>query len=330
MSEVFKKRYLTNLNTCQNYGLNHELWCIVDALMIGESTERNIMVTGFYPDYNSKFTIDLNEVIDIQHTNENLLKNGFSVQLQPYDKDINWVSTKYKNPVFGHFDSIKGKQRYLTMIEALKQEDSQNIDLFTTFVWPIPWAFGHDKELMDKATQMFLCLSPSQFIESCVKERVNFLNLADSYFVIHLRLEDDWVTHLTSKYKGTCHFGKTEESFSHEMFDSIINILKKQNDSEEIIFLATGLGKTSHKNNHMIQNMKEIFGDHRIKACKQGVTVWKEKYPGIGDARELEGYIDFLICLKAKRAILATHSSFSVSLKFCRDMLHLESELYPG
>lgn len=47
-----KSVYLTNPNPKNVYGLNHQLWCIANALMIGEYTDRNIMVNGFYPDYN--------------------------------------------------------------------------------------------------------------------------------------------------------------------------------------------------------------------------------------------------------------------------------------
>lgn len=328
-----KKRYLTNLNTRQNYGLNHELWCIVDALMIGESTERNIMVTGFYPDYNSKFTIDLNEIIDMGATNKALLSQGFSVQLEHFDKRIVWTRTKYQNPVYLHFDHIKGKERFLTMVEALKGEDGiENVDLFTSFVWPIPWAFGHDQNLMNTATRMFLCLTPSSFIQDCVKKRKTFLGLQDeNYVAVHLRLEDDWVTHLTLQYKGTPHFGKTEESFSKEMFDSIVDHLKKMDEGvDQKIFLATGLGKTLQKNNFLIREMQSSFGPERVRVCQEKAFEWKDKYKEIGDAREIEGYIDFLLCLNAKRAILATYSSFSVSLKYCRDFLKLESQFYPG
>jgi hypothetical protein len=341
-----KKRYLTDLNTRQNYGLNHELWCIADALMLGESVGRNIMVRGFYPDYNSKFKIDLSHVINLDATNKALKDSGFSVQLEPFDGSLTWQKTKYQNPVFGHFDHVKGKARYEHIIAALKPETHDNIDLFTSFVWPLSWPFGDDKELMKKATCMFLCMKPSDFMLSLVKERRELLGIGkgdgpnneNDFLAIHVRLEDDWVTHLTSVYRHTPHFGKTEELFSRQIKDVIKSmILKTQCSSatgddttKRKIFLATGLGKSKHKNNDFLDELVEAFGKDATLMCKQNACDWKSKFPGIGEARELEGYIDFLICLEAKSAILASHSSFSVSLKYCRDFLNLESQQYPG
>ena len=342
-----KKLYLTDLNPSTTYGLNHELWCIVDALMIGHATGRNIMVTGFYPDYNSKFKIDLGQVIDLVRTNEMLTREGFSVQLEPYNVNIRWTKSRYQNPCFRHFDTggAAGKDRFFNMIRALSAETAKNVDLYTTFVWPLMHPYGYDKDLSDMSTHIFLCLVPSSLIDLCVQQRKKDLGLAvendDDFLAIHMRLEDDWVTHLTLKYGGTPHFGKTEDEFSREMFDQIKSgiaaaagdaVTTQQQQTNGKIFVATGLGKTSQKNNYLLDELRDVFGG-RICVKMEHACEWKDLFLGMENnatGREIEGFIDFLICLRAKRAILATYSSFSVSLKYCRDLLGLKSVLYQG
>lgn len=321
--------YLTNPNAGINYGLNHQLWCIVDALMIGHYTGRDIMVSGFYPDYNNDYKINLCNILDIDETNEELSYVGINSKLIPYNSRITWIRSKFPNPVFRQeFVKIPGKERFFGMIEKLKTESEYYIDLYTSFVWPLMTPYDHDPELSEQATKIFLALMPSSLIQLCVTQRLEELNIFSDekvYYSIHLRLEDDWVNHMTKIYKLSKHFGKEKETFSKEIFNEIIGYINMLDNNK--IFVATGLGKDEHMNNYMLTELDKLF-PNRICVSHHKACDWDWIFPGITNAREIEGYIDFLICLDSKKFISSFYSSFSVSLKYCLKLLGVEYYTY--
>ena len=326
-----QKYYLTDLNPTTWYGLNHELWCLVDGLMICNETGRNLMTRGFYPDYNSKFTVDLNIIIDITETNKKLKENGFSCKIAPFDETVIWERSKYSNPVYNsNFCNLQGRDRFFKMTSALKEEKGDYLDLFTTFVWPLMHPYDYDKELTERAIKLFLCLCPSALIKLCVEKRKEQLNLSEKYDAVHLRIEDDWMNHLTIHYKHNPHFGKTFEACSNDIFRQVVDKIRLQFSDQNPTFIATGLIKTENVNNSKISELKTQFGEKRIIVGIKKMCNWEKIFPSVGCAREIEGFIDFLICLNSEKAIVSSHSSFSVCLKYLRDYQKKETFVYNG
>ena len=62
--------------------------------------------------------------------------------------------------------------------------------------------------------------------------------------------------------------------------------------------------------------MKEKY-PNRLVFKEEYTCEWSEIFPGIGPCREIEGYIDFQICLHGKLFIGSRMSSFSTSLRYC-------------
>lgn len=310
-----KKVYHTNLNPINNNGLNHQLFGIVDGLMIANFCNRDLCHNEFSPDYNLSLKIPLRDVIDVDYLNLMLKKMGFVSQIIPYDRGQTWVETKYTNPVYRReFLQFRGAERFHRMIEALLQEENHYMYLYTSFVFPIPEAFGNDIPLTNMAVSISKLLIPSPKMQKLVDARKELLELGDSYHCIHLRLEDDWVIHLTEKLETSIHRGKTREGFSREIFDSIVKIIREKFNDGKKIFVATGLGKSENVNDYLLEELFKLFPE-RIAVVYGKACIWDEHYPGIGPARELEGFIDFSICQQAESAILASYSSFSISLR---------------
>jgi len=297
-------------------GLNHQLWCVVNALMIGEYTSRNIMVSGFYPDYNLDNKMNICNIIDIDKTNEKLQEGGFNVRLLPYDSQLPWTRTAYPNPVFNKFVKIEPAKRFHSMIEALRNEEHiRYVDLWSSFVWPIMNPYGYNNELVAKATTMFLSIVPSSMIRFIVSERS--VNLTDEYDVIHLRLEDDWMIHITETLENI-HNGKTIEDCTKDIYQEILGIIdEKLSDTENNdIYIATGLNNGENINKYILEDLEEKYPG-RLVYKTQKTCDWSKIFPNAGPCRDIEAYLDLLICLDGKRFIGGVLSSFSSSLKHC-------------
>ena len=320
--------YLTDVNPKIGNGLNHQLWCIVDALMIGEYASRNIMVTGLYPDYDSRIKLNLSNIIDIDRTNDELQKHGFSARLLPYDSEIPWTTTAYTNPVFNKFVSMEPNVRFYKMIEALEAESHiRYVNLWTTFVWPFMAPYGNVIELHQKAIQVFKCLTPSPMIRFIVNQRLK--QLKSDYYVVHLRLEDDWIRFITQDYKNNIHYGKTEEDCTRDIYNDIVSLIDQHMPGDNEIYIATGLNNGENKNKYILDELKEKY-PNRL-AFKDGKTCeWSEIFPGFDPCREIEGYIDLHVCLHGKIFIGSVMSSFSTSLKYCYDIENKPVYQYNG
>jgi hypothetical protein len=329
LEENLEKYYLIDLNPNCNYGLNHQLWCIADALIIAHYVNRKVMVRGFYPDYNNRYQIDLSNIINIEETNNNLLKKGFRTSILPFNKNIEWNLSRYPNPVYNdNFTNIYTDNKFDIMIEKLKEEKEGYIDLYTCFVWPLMLPYNYRQDYVKEVISIFLCLEPSALIKCCVQKRLQEVGIQNSekYNAIHLRMEDDWVTHLTSNYKHNFHYGKTFELYTQEMIHQVCEKIQWLNGNK--LFTATGLKKSENQNNYILDDLNEKFPS--LVYAKNKMCSWKEVFSGVNEAREIEGYIDFLICLNAEQVIASYYSSFSVSLKYCREYLNRYTIGYDG
>jgi hypothetical protein len=321
--------YLTDLNPNVDSGLNHQLWGIVNALMLGEYTSRNVMITGFYPHYNIPKTINLYYLINIDETNKKLKEIGLNTSIIPYDSQIPWTRTAYPNPVFNKFKDIPGVKRFHDMIEALRGEDHiRYVDIWTVFVWPLMYPYDNDPYLSNKAIKIFTCLIPSPMIKiEVLKELHNIYPMKKSeniYFAMHLRLEDDWVDHLTKKYNhpDNIYFGYTEEKFIETIYSEITTLIDNNfcgEGNEDIkIYLATGLHLTENRNRNILARLEERYPERFVYHTSSKIE-WDKVFEHIDTCRELEGYIDLHICLGAQKIICSKLSSFSSSIKYVFD-----------
>jgi hypothetical protein len=323
--------YLTNLNPRLDYGLNHQLWCIVKGLMIGHYVGRDIVVNGFFPDYNHHYHIPIEQIIDIDKTNERLIKAGFNSKIVINDLNIEWKQSKYQNPFLSEFVNHDWNKRFVNMIHALKKESKENenynLDILTTFIWPVMYYFRDNQILHNQLINIFCQLVFSTTIQNIVKQTKIDCGLDNlEYHSCHMRLENDWVEHITKKYNiNNKHLGKPKEEYSQEIFEIIFSYIK---NTDKKIFIATGLGKSDQENNFLLEKLLKIFPS---KICiSKNLDCWKNLFPGTKFGRELNGLIDLIICLDSKQYLGGCYSSFSETIKLVFNYNHKKIDLFEG
>ncbi|MEX0597954.1 MAG: hypothetical protein WD512_15805, partial [Candidatus Paceibacterota bacterium] len=241
--------------------------------------------------------------------------------LVEYDPNIEWIKGQFLNPLSNQdFINLPEPSRWITMILVLKAEREKYINLESCFVWPLMHPYASNKDMCKLSIQIFLSLVPSNMIKLCVQQKRR--RMTKNYCGVHMRLEDDWINHLM-KYN----LDKNFEELSDKIFTEITESMKRI-DIDKDFFIATSLGKNKNRNNYYLEKLKDIF-PNRIHIFDK-VCEWKEIYPEIIEAREIEGYIDFHMCLNADILILSNLSSFSQSLEFCFNELGKPYHKYSG
>jgi len=319
--KYIKPLYLTDLNPEQSNDLCKELWGMVISIMIGEYTLRDVMFTGFYLDYNSNYKIDLETIINIPKTNQNLKEIFINTNIIPFDKKINWDVSKFIRPAMRNdVFRLNGQERFNKIINNLKSEPQHKfLDLYQTFFYPPLSVFGHDIDLCKKAKQILFSIEPSNFIKALVNDKINDMELGKEFFSLHMRLEDDWINNLVEK----------DETFNNRTFASVTFLLYNR-ITEAIdklpkngkIFIASELGRKMNKNNYLLIDLIKKYPG-RITLFEE-TLILQEIFPLTQYCREIEDYIEFLICLKSKKCILNSRSIFAENLKYSFEILDKE------
>lgn len=172
------ERYIRlDINGPVHHGLTNQILTLCAGIFIAAKSGRRLIVTGFYPDYNLKTTVHIGELVDLEKYNEYLSTIGTHLSdirdtpVRPW-MDMDSHTHRYKASQAS--DRI-GPYPYIHIPNI-----ALDFDKFTQVPWDedlpmymeIRRRFPFAKDLVDRVSHVRNCVS------------------------IHLRLEDDMITHL--------------------------------------------------------------------------------------------------------------------------------------
>jgi hypothetical protein len=344
-----EKYYCVVLNGCVSSGMTHQLWGIVNALIIGHYVGRNVVFPGYHVSYNSKKTIHIHELFDIDHINKFISDStnlgGFKSQILPYPTEgehRQWVESKYPDALMhDEWSKLKPQHRLMTMIARFCEEEHniQNVKMISFFINPVNYYFGAIPCLYYDSLQMILNMRPCKKIMDIVDDIKS--KIGENYYAVHLRLEDDWIKYITTFKKENDRYGQTFEEASTDMFNRYVKcleeILSEMKEQDNIkIYIATSLEKYPNKNNNFIDDLCKKF---KGVCMRPSVIPWQTVFPTTIDeidngihhlqfggyennnlndsdknCRDLEAIIDFEMCKGASGFVGLIKSNFSFAI----------------
>jgi hypothetical protein len=286
------------------WGLCNQLWALFNGIMLGHSTQRDLIVAGFRPNYNSSKVIPLSQIIDLPHLNQLLRELKMRVQVHDF-MDRDWKFYDFDALIkrfWGHPDCQKN---VIALLTALTEP---NINLGFAFFCEL------DKFYTDSTSWNLLMQVMSRFrftliLHAIADQYKHILKLPPNYAVLHLRLEDDLINHVVNERPGTK--GKFKESeYRHRLKARFIGASQQLFRRDDTVYVATHLLKSPNKFNTVPTELKlmfpqMIFGDS-----------WRHHFPTAMEGREIDAIIDYLICTSASKFIGLDMSTFSVQLAY--------------
>lgn len=310
---VEKPIYLIDLDRNKTYGLCNQLFSIVEALMLGHFVRRDIETTGFYPQYNSAMTVPLEEVIDIDETNE-LLQYFISSKLSHSSPpgQYSWNKSVAYNP-------FHKSRCFWGIVRRLEGDLLPRMSLGETFSWYYDSTFLGSKVLNELFINILYSLVPSRQLMNAVEQYKKQIGLGGplSYYSIHLRLEDDWVKHKTKNLKYNKYIGYSDAEFTEILFGKLLESMKRLFlEGNKKIFVATGLLKSYNKNTAYLYKLQEMF-PNLVFATEPYRWEKSSVFYSVEERREVDAYIDYIICRESSAFIGFQDSTFSINLDLC-------------
>ena len=229
IGSISKEKYiLIDINHELFCGLTNQLLTICVMLLLGSVSKRNIVVTGFYPNYNKPDTVHIGELIDIDKYNTYLSTIGTSILDIRDIPGVRWVDIDRYHETCSIQDTCNkiGGYPYIRLpIYSL------NFCRFTQL--PEPYL-----------VESLLNIQRNMVFNN---ELVSGSNDRD-YIAAHIRIEDDMLKHLSTYVHGF-----DERSYVLDIYNKIRDICLSQNKP---VYIATGLGKYPNKYNHILETLK--------------------------------------------------------------------------
>ena len=315
---VNDKFYLIDLNPNLGAGLFNQIWALINAILIGTYTSRNIIIGGFYPDYNKPTTIPLSYVINIHNLRKTLLETGIKIGI--YEKsEIDtkpWIKSQCFNPM--RIPSILNGDinGYYQMIQMLRSETHNYIELGSVYHYRYDEISLYPTDIHKNFVKyMFRQLQFAPAILTIVEYCKQKLGLHDKYNAIHLRLEDDML------YAFAKCINKTPQECTRDIMTRYYNTMIHTFTKQDEIYISTHLLKSDNLNNPIVHQIKTQYPN--IKFWNSGES-WRTKFNNIPPGREIDAMIDFLICTHATKFIGYVGSSFS---RLVDDMYKYEGKI---
>jgi hypothetical protein len=304
------KYYLIDLNPLSTSGLFNQIISLVNGILIGYSLNRNIVVSGFYPDYNAQNKIKLSEIINMTHLN-NLLKIediNITVLDQAPSPNITWARGPNFNPTKKQYLNGNPDWCFTKMAEELYQEQDVYVDMGDTFTF---FLFRHnpDEWLSGLFVRLLIGIKYSPNILSIVSKCNHILQLKSNYSSIHLRLEDDFLFHRPDKSVPEIVYG---EMIKNKYLDVIPRYFSQSED----IYLCTFLLKKQNQYNFFPNYLKNKY--QGMKFWKNPDFYWRNSIT-VARGREIDALIDYLICLGSSKFLGYNGSTFSEVVKYYFD-----------
>jgi disulfide oxidoreductase YuzD len=265
-----EKYYKINIYKIGPTGLVNQFINLVNGLLLGHLTKRNIYNPNFLPNYNSLSSIPLSEILDIDQLNK-LLTN---TQILMSNNLYNWSTV--------HQDKFAFNTSLESIINILNQDDHPYVDLGLVFA-----IYRTTNELVQFQLNIYKNLPfKSQYYDVLNYCKSNYLGT--KYNAIHLRLEDDWP-----------HYGSndTPEIATEKIVKSYYDAMSQLFLPIDTIYIATHLIKSKNKNDWVIGEIEKKYPN-----CVFSIS-WRDQFPDIPQGREIDALIDYLICRNAEKFI---------------------------
>jgi FkbM family methyltransferase len=269
-------------------GLFNQINNLINGLLIGHKTNRDVFDSKFLPDYRSIDSVPISTVIDVDHLNQFLTDLNLNVQINT-DKNLdksNWVKPHY----YGFIYNISNNLNEISKII------SQEKHSYLSIGWCFSLVLQTDEDIKKIEFEIYKNLRfRSEYYEvfNYCKDKY----LGQKHNVVHLRLEDDLINH----GKGELSF----EQYSQNLFDKYAKAMDSLFSKDEIIYIASHLHKGQNKNNYMTDELKQKYPNIIMS------IPWRNLF-NLPVGREIDGIIDYLICINAEKFIGLGGSTFSM------------------
>ena len=306
---ISKPKYIfCHLNLKQGgAGLFNQLYGLANIIILGHYLHRQVVISGFFPNYDSFQYIPLSKVINVNALNDYIKTK----KLNTYVHEHNDSFSKYQWTYSLLCDSNTcNKMPFANLICSMAADTNPYIHCITPMLLTVTIHCKENKPLFD---DIISNIKFSDVIYTMVKSIKQSLNL-NSYVAVHLRLEDDWIHHASHLFK--MHPTKFIQHSTNQYYLHIKNFCDKQTP----IFLSTGLLKHKNLNNHLPQHIQSMYPNTVFLTSHTPFTE-------IPQGREINAIIDYLLCLDADKFIGSQHSSFSLAVDIVFNKLHKPSKL---
>jgi hypothetical protein len=266
--------------------------------MIGHALKRNVQVTGFYPDYHIDKKIPLSSIINIGNLNIILQLLGLTTQVEEQDPTIVWTNSLHLNPTKKPYVVHRETGCWERLIAELRQESGPSLNLNDTFAFNLEQLYPPAQQRV--VMNLFYNIPWIDLFKEILVISQKLLGLTSyQYASIHFRLEDDTFLLRTQL---------NDEDYTKYLYNSYLDAIAKWESTD--IFLATHLLKAPNRNNHLCDQLKEKYP--KVK-CWTGNS-WRAFYPDAPVGREIDGIVDYLLCLYSTAFIGYQRSTYSLIL----------------
>jgi hypothetical protein len=271
-------------------GLLNQFNHLVNGITLAHLNKRHICNPRFLINYNNLDSILFSDIIDINHLNNLLITLKFDTNIE-FDEKFepqDWVKKAYYNNLV----LVDGIEH---IANGLAQDDETFIDLGLLFAMYTIF----DKHLNDGRLSIYKEMRfTQQYYDVLNFCKINYL--AESYNVVHLRLEDDWINSRSNE-------GKFEE-VTNKLITSYNKTMDSLFKSDDIIYVATHLLKSDNKNNWFMKEFKEKYPRSVFS------IPWRDNFLNITQGREIDALVDYIICRGSQKFIGLAASTFSIAI----------------
>jgi len=306
------KYYLIDLNPLSSSGLFNQMISLVNGIILGYSQNRHVVVSGFYPDYNSQNKIRLSDVVNLVHLNNLLKIEDINIKvLDQSEINVEWKKSEHLNPTKKQYLNGNPDWAFVKLAEDLFKEKGDYIDISDTFTF---FLFRHnvDDWLSTLFVKLLIGIKYSDRILATVEQCKTMLQLKPAYSSIHLRLEDDFLFHRPDKSVSELAYG---ENIKNRYLSSIPNYFSKSED----IYLCTFLLKAPNQYNFFPGFLKSKYPG--VKFWKKPEFYWRS-HLNLPKGREIDALVDYLICLNSSKFLGYNGSTFSEVIKYYFDEMN--------
>lgn len=313
-----KKAFLIDLNPLSTSGLFNQIISLLNGILLAWCCNRDLYVSGFYPDYNQQKKISLKKVINITHLNNMLKMEGINVVINEDYKDKSWKKSILYDPTKVDFNDPKyinfrgsadseplGEKKLILIMKHIFNEQEEFIDIGDVFDYFI------FRENIDESLRL---LFRSLVIN--IKYDKRLYDICDyciskqgmtNFSSIHLRLEDDILFHRPDK-------SISEHLYGENIKDRYLKIISKKITKNETIYLSTFLLKSPNKYNYFPMILRNSYPN--LRYWKKPEFYWRNDFKDLIEGREIDALIDYLLCLKSSKFIGFDGSTFSEMIKY--------------
>lgn len=272
-------------------GLCNQLICIANGVLLAHITKRNLCIAGFQCDYRHPDTIPIQNIIDISCFNAAIAQLKLTTKVLT---DIGNNRFKKANPSRKYDKIPYMKSQLIDFLIAPPNRSVQYLDIGYPFHFDL---ININKELENQRIEVINQIPFKKTwhdIARYIKEQLGLIR----YTVVHLRLEDDMLQHLSN-------------DILYRSLDDIDASLKKEYDNEfstllnkyQMIYICTSLCKHDNKNNAYLQKVLDLsfkfviyYGlpDNWIDVTSKAIQLIKENVLIIpsGDAARIQLFGD--------------------------------------